>query len=102
MSATLSPPRIVAIIPSSSVLDDLAGPAGGFDALASGLGESVRVDRQRDRELALGQDLDRHALACGQPLAVQRLQRDRVAGGEAGLEVSDVDRLGVRPKWLEG
>src|SRR5205807_3440848 len=36
-----------------------------------------------------------------QPFAVQRLQGDRVAGGEAGLEVGHVDRLGVGPERLK-
>src|SRR6185312_9753964 len=102
ISATLSPPRIVAIIAGpSSALDDLAGSAGGFDALAGGLGEAVCVDGERDRDLALGEDLDRHPLARGQALALQRLQRDRVPGAEARLQVEQVDRLRVRPEGLE-
>ena len=52
-------------------------------------------------DLALGEDLDRNALARGQALALQRLERDRVAGGEARLEVEQVDRLGVGPERLE-
>src|SRR5205807_1211653 len=74
ISATLNPPRIVAIIaPASSALDDLAGAAGGLDALAGGLAEPVRVHGQRDGQLTLGEDLDRDALASGQALALQGL-----------------------------
>src|ERR1700744_3471657 len=63
ISATLNPPRIVAIIGCPSALDDLAGAAGGLDGLAGGLGEAVRVHGQGNGDLALGEDLDRHALA---------------------------------------
>ena len=69
ISATLNAPRIVAIIRGPSALDDLAGAAGGLDVLAGGLGEAVRVDGERLGDLALGEDLDRDALARGQALA---------------------------------
>src|SRR5450755_1675092 len=82
ISPTLNAPRIVAIMPRPSVLDQLAGAAGGLDLLAGGLREAVCVDRQRLGHRALGEHLDRHALAGGQALGVQGLQRDRCSGLE--------------------
>src|SRR5256885_8144589 len=91
MSATLNPPRIVAIIdPAASALDELAGAPGGFDALTRAGAEGVRVNRERDRQLALGQNLDRDALTRPQSLGLQRRQGDRVACGEPGLAVLHV------------
>src|SRR5690242_290307 len=86
----------------ASVLDDLAGPAGGLDGLAGGGAELVRVDRERLGELALREDLHRDALLRAQPVGVQRVERHRVAGLEARLEVRDVEDLRVRPERLEG
>src|SRR4051794_3956988 len=82
-------------------LDELAGAARGLDLLASGLGEAVRVDGQRLRELAAAQHLDRDALAGREAGAAHGVQVDRGAVVEAGLEVREVDRLRVRPEHLE-
>ena len=72
-----------------------AGAAGGLDALARGGAEGVGVNGQRLGQLALGEDLDRHALARAEAGGPQRLERHLGAGVEARLEVGDVDRLGV-------
>src|SRR6476620_182075 len=53
-------------------------------------------------ELATGEHLDRDALALGQPVRVERLERDLGPGVEPTLEILEVDRLRVRPERLEG
>src|SRR5579884_787581 len=79
----------------------LAGAAGGLDLGLRRLGEGVGMHGQRLGQLALGQDLDRDALAGREPLGLHRLERDRGAGVEASLEIQQVDRLGVRAEGLE-
>src|ERR1022692_3284912 len=75
ISPTLNAPRIVEIIPvPASALDQLAAAARGFDLLARGATEAVRVHGERLGQLALGEHLYRHALAGRQSLGVQRLQ----------------------------
>src|SRR5690242_13694382 len=86
----------------ASVLDDLAGPAGGLDGLAGGGAELVRVDRERLGELALREDLHRDVAALAEPLGLERVQRDLGALVEALLEVLEVHGLRVRPERLEG
>src|SRR6476620_7584017 len=84
------------------VLDDLAGAARGLDALARTCAERVGVDRQRDRQLTLGEHLDGHVLAGRKTLRAQQLRGHLGARLEALLQRRDVDRLGVRPERLEG
>ena len=48
-----------------------------------------------------GEHLDRDVLAGREALGLHRLERDGVAGLEPGLEVDQVDRLGVGPERLE-
>src|SRR6185503_7284605 len=85
----------------AALVDDLAGPARGFDALASGLGERVGVDGQLLRQLAPPEDLHRHVLARPEPGGAQRLEVDRRAVVEPRVQVFQVDRLGVRAERLE-
>src|ERR1700761_9631789 len=101
ISPTLNAPRIVEITGAASALDQLAGAARRLDLLASRLTEGVSVNGQRLGNLALGQDLDRDALARGQALGLERFEGHGVAGIEPGLEVAQVDRLGVGPEGLE-
>src|SRR4051812_17790026 len=77
------------------------GPAGGLDGLLGGAAELVRVDGQRLGDLALGEDLDRDVLAGAQAGGLERLEGHLGAAVEAGLEVLEVHRLGVRPEHLE-
>src|SRR5579875_3504666 len=108
ISPILNAPRIVAItgLPLDGGRrgghDHLAGAAGRLDGRLGSGAEAMRVHGQRLGDLALGQHLDRDALARGQALAVHGLQRDRGPGLEARLEVGQVDRLGVGPERLEG
>src|SRR6266851_2751854 len=88
--------------PELLALDELAAAAGSLYALARARAEAVRVDRERLAELALGQHLDRHALAGGQAVGLHQLDRDLRARLEATLERRDVHGLGVRAEGLEG
>src|SRR5829696_1237641 len=85
----------------ASGVDDLAGAARGLDLLAGRLGEAVGVHGQRLGERAAPEHLDRDALAGGEAGAAQRVEVDRRALVEARLEVLEVDGLGVRPERLE-
>src|SRR5215216_7871112 len=100
MSATRNALRIVDSIPALR-LDDLAGPARGLDALASGLGERVGVHRELLGQLAAREDLHRDVLAGAESGGAQRVEIDRRAVVELLLQVGQVDRLGVRPERLE-
>src|SRR5829696_4927228 len=80
----------------ASGVDDLAGSARGLDLLAGRLGEAVGVHGQRLGELAAPEHLDRDALAGGEAGAAQRVEVDRRPLVEARLEVLEVDGLGVR------
>jgi hypothetical protein len=61
----------------------------------------MRVDGQRLAQIALRQDLHRDVLPRAEADRLHRLDRDHRVGFEAGVEVADVDRLGVRPERLE-
>src|SRR5437764_4113720 len=87
--------------PPLTLLDELCGPARGFDGRLGALGELVRVDGQLLGELAPAQDLDRHVALRGQPGGLERVQVDRGAVLEAPLQVADVDRLRVGAERLE-
>src|SRR3981081_277854 len=79
------------------LFDDLAGAARGFDPLARGRADGGRLAGGGPAQLALGEDLDRDALALGQALRPERIGRDLGAGAEALLERREVHGLGVRP-----
>src|ERR687895_1059675 len=100
MSATRKALRIVEITGTSG-LDALERPARGLDALASGLGERVGVHGELLGQLAARQDLDRDVLAGAQAGAAQGVEIDGRAVLEPRLQVGQVDRLGVRPERLE-
>src|SRR5437763_3405583 len=92
------------IVPSALVpiaLHQPAGAAGRLDLLPGRPRERVRGHRQLLLQLALAEDLHRDALAGGEPAGPERLRGDAVTLAEAGLEVAQVDRLGVRPELLE-
>src|ERR1700684_668582 len=74
-------------------LDGRAGAAGGLDALARARAERVGVNRERLAELALGEDLDRDALAGAEAVCLHQLDRHLGAGVEEPVERGDVDRL---------
>src|SRR4051794_41765953 len=59
------------------------------------------MDGQRLGELSATQDLDRDPLAGGQAGAPKGVEVDGGAVVEAGVEVREVDRLRVRPERLE-
>src|SRR3954452_23406363 len=103
MSPTLKAFRIVESTgrPVRLALDDLAGAAGGLDALARGLREAVGLDGELLRELAVAQHLDRDVAARGQAGSPQRGGIDRGAVVEPRIEVREVHRLRVRPEHLE-
>src|ERR1700716_2558299 len=100
VSRGLSSPRPPAE-PLGGLFDDLAGAARGFDPLARGGAERVRVHGQRLAQLALGEDLDRDALALGQTLGLERVGGDLGAAVEALFQRREIDRLGVRAEGLE-
>src|ERR671918_1744737 len=102
ISPTVNALRIVDSIGRPRLLDDRAGPAGSLDGLAGGGAEGVRVHGERLGDLALGEDLDRDALARAEAVLAQGVERHLGAGVEARLEVLDVDRLRVRAERLEG
>src|SRR3954469_6929200 len=101
MSATRKALRIVRSTRGKPLPDDLAGPARGLDALASGLGERVGVDGELLAELAPREDLDRHVLAGGETGGAQGVEVHGRAVVEARVQVGQVDRLGVRAERLE-
>src|SRR4030088_2541226 len=82
--------------PDGRLFDDLAGAARGLDPLARGGAECVRVHGQRLAQLALGEDLDRDALALGQTLGLERVGGDLGAGVEALFQRRENGRLGGR------
>src|SRR6266480_1216561 len=82
-------------------LQNRAGAAGGLDLLARRPGEPVRADSELLLDLALAEDLHRHAAPRGQAAPRERGGRHLVAFAEAGLEVAQVHRLGVRTEVLE-
>src|SRR5689334_6736439 len=99
MSATRNAFRNVRSI--ELLLQQLTGPARGFDLLASGLREPVRVHGEPLAELAHAEHLDGHGAARGQAGLAQRVRGHLGAGVEASLEVGQVDRLRARPELLE-
>src|SRR5829696_692832 len=84
-----------------SALGRSAAAAGRFDLLARGAREAVGAHGQPLRQLALGEDLDRDALARGEPGRGQGRGRHLGAVLEAPIEVAHVDRLGPRAELLE-
>src|SRR5436190_1587224 len=87
--------------PLARLFDDLAGAARGFDPLAGGRAEGVRVHRERLAQLALGEDLHRDALALGQALRPEYVGRYLGPGIEALLQRREVHGLGVGAEGLE-
>src|SRR5215204_2925498 len=89
ISGTLNELRMVesTAAPRGLGVDDLAGAAGGLDLLAGGLGESVGVHGERLGQLTAAEHLDRDPLAGRQAGAAQRVEIDRGAAFEARLEV---------------
>src|SRR5215208_5492897 len=83
------------------LLDQLTGAARGLDLLASRLREGVGVHGERLREVALAEDLDRHLAARGEVLLAQGVWGHLGPRVEAGVEVAQVDRLGLRAELLE-
>src|SRR4051794_6137783 len=83
------------------VLDQLTGAARGLDLLASRLREGVGVHGERLGKLALAENLDRHLAARGEVLLAQGVRGHLGPRVEARLEVSQVDRLGLRAELLE-
>src|SRR4051794_38270369 len=81
-------------------LDQLTGPARGFDLLASGLRETVRVHGEPLGQLTVAEHLDRHRTAGGQAGLPERVRGDLGAAVEAGLEVGQVHGLGARAELL--
>src|SRR5262249_50983768 len=61
---------------AAQLLDDDAGAAGALDGLAGGRRELVGMHRERLRDLALGEDLDRHVAALAQAPLLERVERD--------------------------
>src|SRR5579884_1579790 len=96
MSATRNAPRIVEIISRLLLrgwgrrLDLLAIAAGRLDRLARLGAERVGVNGERLAQLALGEHLDRHVLASGEALVLERFQGHRRARVEAGLEAAQL------------
>src|SRR3954452_3549479 len=84
------------------LLDQLGGPARGFDGRLGALGELVRVHGQLLGQLAAAEDLHRDVALAAQSGGLQRGQVDRRAVLEAPLRVADVDRLRVGAERLEG
>src|SRR5215218_9070279 len=83
------------------LLDQLTGAARGLDLLASRLREGVGVHGERLREVALAEDLDGHLAARGEVLLAQGAWGHLGPLVEAGVEVAQVDRLGLRAELLE-
>src|SRR5215210_6204918 len=88
--------------PRLSALGRSAGPARRLDLLARGAREAVGAHGEPLREVALGENFDRNALASGEPDGGQALRGDLGAVVETRLEVADVDRLGLGAELLEG
>src|SRR5919109_5022890 len=81
---------------ATSAFDQPAGPARGFDLLARGLGEAMRVHGQRLRELPLREHLDRHAPSGREPVLTESVRGDLRPALEAGLEIAQIHRLRLR------
>jgi hypothetical protein len=89
----LRPALQVLRLPRLRLLEERQRAAGSFDLLARGRRGAVHGDRQLLRQVADAEKLDVLAERPDQPLRLQRLRRDLLAGVEARLEVADVDRL---------
>src|SRR5665213_2198733 len=73
-------------------LDEVAGAAGCLDLLARIGAEGVGVNRERLRQLASGEDLDRYVIAGTEALGLEHLVGDLGARTVAGVQVGDVYR----------
>src|SRR5688572_22636244 len=102
---------IVRLIPPASPMPPALGPTRYSSAIvqlppapsifARAGREAVGGHVELLRDLALAEDLHRHAGPSREAVGLQRVRRDRVAVAVARLEVAQVHRLRLRAERLE-